>query len=180
MWGVDHLGVELHAVQPALDILERGHGHRRCLRRDPEALGSLGDRVEMTHPHLLMRGLVGEQHAVAHDVEHRLAVLTLAGVRHLAAELQSQQLRAVTDAEHRDAGVVHRRVDDGRALDVHRLGSTAEDHTGGLLGRDLFRRDRVRHDLAVDVRLAYPTGDQLCVLRAEVDDEDGVELMLGQ
>ena len=30
------------------------------------------------------------------------------------------------------------------------------------------------HDLGVDARLAHAAGDQLCVLRAEVDDEDGV------
>jgi hypothetical protein len=33
----------------------------------------------------------------------------------------------------------------------------------------------VGHDLAVDVGLAYPPGDELGVLRAEVDDEDGVD-----
>jgi hypothetical protein len=30
----------------------------------------------------------------------------------------------------------------------------------------------VRHDLGVDVSLADPAGDELRVLRAEVDDED--------
>ena len=33
--------------------------------------------------------------------------------------------------------------------------------------------DGVRHDLAVDARLAHASRDQLRVLRAEVDDEDG-------
>ena len=60
------------------------------------------------------------------------------------------------------------------------LGPPLKMTPGRLPGRDLLGRDRVRHDLAVDVRLAYSTGDQLCVLRAEVDDEDGVELVLGQ
>ena len=60
----------------------------------------------------------------------------------------------------------------GRALDVDRLGAAAEDHAGGTAGRDLGRGDRVRDDLGVDVRLAHPPGDELRVLRAEVDDED--------
>ena len=34
-------------------------------------------------------------------------------------------------------------------------------------------RHRVRHDLAVDVGLAHPARDELGVLGAEVDDEDG-------
>ena len=43
----------------------------------------------------------------------------------------------------------------------------------GFLARDLLGGDRVRHDLAVDARLAHPAGDQLRVLGAEVDDEHG-------
>ena len=37
----------------------------------------------------------------------------------------------------------------------------------------LGRRDAVRHDLGVHVELADPAGDQLGVLGAEVDDENG-------
>ena len=39
-------------------------------------------------------------------------------------------------------------------------------------GQHLRHRHRVGDDLAVDARLAHPAGDQLGVLRAEVDDED--------
>ena len=45
----------------------------------------------------------------------------------------------------------------------------------GPLGQHLLDRHRRGHDLAVDVALAHPAGDQLGVLRAEVDDEDGVD-----
>ena len=64
----------------------------------------------------------------------------------------------------------------GRALDVHRRGAAAEDDRLRVLGQQLRGRDRVRDDLAVDVRLADAAGDELRVLRAEVDDEDGVEV----
>src|SRR5690606_29644384 len=43
----------------------------------------------------------------------------------------------------------------------------------GVLGDDLLDRHGARHDLAVDPRLADATGDELGVLRAEVDDQDG-------
>ena len=39
-------------------------------------------------------------------------------------------------------------------------------------GQHLLDRHRVRDDLAVHARLPHPAGDQLGVLRAEVDDED--------
>ena len=47
----------------------------------------------------------------------------------------------------------------------------------GRAGRQLGGGDGVGDDLAVDVGLAHPPGDQLGVLGAEVDDEDGVELL---
>ena len=34
--------------------------------------------------------------------------------------------------------------------------------------------DAVRHDLGVDLQLADPPGDELGVLRTEVDDQNGV------
>ncbi len=49
----------------------------------------------------------------------------------------------------------------------------------GFFGEHLLDRHGRRHDLAVDVAFAYPTRDQLRVLRAEVHDENGVERALG-
>ncbi len=44
---------------------------------------------------------------------------------------------------------------------------------GRVLGEDLRRRHGVGDDLAVDARLADAPGDELGVLGAEVDDQDG-------
>ena len=52
--------------------------------------------------------------------EHRAAVLAGARLGDLTAEIARHELRAVTDAEQRDAGVVDRGIDRRRALDVHR------------------------------------------------------------
>ncbi len=49
----------------------------------------------------------------------------------------------------------------------------------GLLGQQVGDRHRVRHDLAVDLRLAHAARDELGVLRAVVDDEHGVALEVG-
>ncbi len=43
----------------------------------------------------------------------------------------------------------------------------------GLRSATSAARDPVRDDLGVDLQLAHPAGDQLGVLGAEVDDEDG-------
>ena len=41
----------------------------------------------------------------------------------------------------------------------------------GASSRDAGGRDVVPHDLAVDALLAHPAGDQLGVLRAEIEDQ---------
>ena len=108
------------------------------------------------------------------DVQVGAPVLAPAGVGHLAAELQGDELGAVADAQDGDAEVVDRGVEAGRPFDVDRLRPAGEDQAGrGPLGH-LGRGDRVGDDLAVDVGLADPPGDELGVLRAEVDDQDVV------
>ena len=65
-------------------------------------------------------------------------------------------------------------IDDWRTVDVHGRRAAAEDHAGRRPITQFRRGDGVRNDLGVDVRLAHTAGDQLGVLRAEVDDEDGL------
>src|SRR6185503_12683316 len=54
--------------------------------------------------------------------------------------------------------------------------TTRKDHRGRLPGRDLGDRRIGRHDLGVDVRLPHPAGDQLRVLRPEIDYQHGVRV----
>ena len=58
--GVQHLGVELHAGQPAVDVLERRHRGAGDGRGDGEPVGRRGDRVAVAHPHRLLAGSVAE------------------------------------------------------------------------------------------------------------------------
>src|SRR5581483_4074177 len=111
--------------------------------------------------------------------------ITLSGVRpyspprpaDFAAELGGDELAAVADAEDRHARGVDRRVDGRRALDVDRGRAAGEDDPLRLAGQHLRHRHVAGDDLGVDVGLPHPAGDQLGVLRAEVDDEDRVDLV---
>ena len=102
-----------------------GVGRRR--RQHREALGRPGDRVEVAHPHDLLAGQVGAEQRAAGvgDGEVGAAVLAPAGLGDLAAEVAGDELAAVADAEHRDAGLVDGRVDRRRALGVHRRRAAA-------------------------------------------------------
>ena len=168
--------MELHPIEAAFAVLEpRGRGVGRG-RGDREPGRGGGDRVEVAHPHLLLVGYPAtEQRAVVAHGQLRAPVLTAVGAIDAATELLRDELRAVTDAQDRHAEFVHRGIDRWCALDMHRFRAAREDDARRLLRFDLGDRDRVRHDLAVDVSLAHPPRDELCVLRAEVDDQHRVE-----
>jgi hypothetical protein len=102
------------------------------------------------------------------------------GWRYAPAELLRHRLHAVADAQHRHAELEHshgrlRRfgVDDG-------LRSTRQ-HDAAWPERAHVRVAHVpRMDLAIDARLAHATRDELCVLRAEIEDQDAVGVDVGR
>ncbi len=61
-----------------------------------------------------------------------------------------------------------------RTLVVHARGSAAQNQAPGVAAGDLTGRGGAGDQLAVDVELADPARDQLGVLGAEVEDQDGV------
>jgi hypothetical protein len=97
-------------------------------------------------------------------------------VRDGSAQALGHRLEAVADAEGGDAGLEQCGVDLRRTgrVDARR---PAREHDRGRLAREHLVDRRLRgDDLRVDAGLADPPGDQLRVLRAEVDDEDGREV----
>ena len=90
--------------------------------------------------------------------------------------LCGHRLEAVADAEGRDAGLEQRRVDLRGARRVDARRPAGQHDRRRLAGQHLLDRHVGRDDLGVDAGLADPPGDQLRVLGAEVDDEDGREV----
>ena len=178
----DEIPEQLHAVGRVVDLrmeldgprrfaLDAVGGHVHLGRRshDAVAVGHAGDRVTVRHPHL--RGAGQSLHApvVGFDYgEHRPSVFTARGGRHLAAEVLGEVLRAVADAQQRQPALDRREVDAGGFRVAHGEGRARENHAahrrvdGGQVVEGV--------DFAVNAQLAYAAGDELRVLRAEVDD----------
>ncbi len=171
---VHDLGVELDAVDAPFVVLEHGHGRARRGGRDHEAVGRIGDAVEVAHPDVVdLGGIVGEQQRRTRSGHACTAVLPLHAATDDAPELLTDELRPVTDPEDRHAEVVDRRIERRRAVDVHALRPTRQHDRRRCTFGDLGGGDPVRDDLGVHLQFAHPAGDQLGVLGAEVDDEDG-------
>jgi hypothetical protein len=139
-----------------------------------------GARVTaVAHPHLLAFGEILQEDAGALGVECCSSVLALAGGGDLAAQGLRHQLVAVADAQHRYAELEQPGIDRRGAGFVDACGAAGQDDAGGALGPDLLQWRVVRDDLRVHVALADPAGDQLRVLRPEIDDQDGARLNHG-
>ena len=143
-------------------------------REHREAGGRGDDRVAVAHPHPVLRGDVGQQRPRLGDLDGGAAVLRPARAAYLSPEALRHRLEAVAHAEHRHPGVEERVVDPRRARLVDRRRTAGEDDRLRALREHLRDRHRGRHDLGVDPGLADPAGDELGVLRPEVDDEDQV------
>ena len=171
--GMDHLGMELDAVEPALGVLAGGDRRARAGGEGAEPRRRLVDAVAMAHPALLR--LWEARHQPTALVEQReLGPAELAALRALdpTAEGLDHDLHPVTDAEHRDVELeqlgAQRRgpglVDRGRAA--------GEDEGPGIAQLDPLDVGVVREQLGEDPALTEPARDQLRVLAAEVEHED--------
>ena len=125
---VDHLGVELDAVQVADPVGQAGERRRVGLRRGPEAPG--GRRIES--PWLIQTGCSRSRPAKRPSDSVRLTVAgpysRFVGRDDLAAELVRHQLHAVADAEDRQPARPQRRVGARRAVVVDRRRAARQDH----------------------------------------------------
>ena len=109
--------------------------------------------------------------------DRELGAAELADLRalDLAAQLERDELHAVTDAQHRDVELEQLGIQARRAVGVHRRGPAGEDEALGLAPPDLLRADVVRQQLAEHAALADAARDQLRVLAAVVEDDDLVD-----
>ena len=112
-------------------------------------------------------------------LERGLTELRGSGRLDRPAEVARHQLHAVTDAEHRHAELEDARVDLRCTVGVDG-GRPAGEHERRRVARaELRGADPVGDDLRVDPRLTDTARDQLRVLAAEIEDEDGTLGLLG-
>jgi hypothetical protein len=169
---VNHLGVELDAVEAAVDVLESGNRRFRRRGQSRETGRRLVDRVAMRHPARLIVRKPGQQPAVLRHLEARAPELADRRALDAPAELEHHRLHAVADAEYRNPKIEELPAQLRRAVRVHRRGPARQDQAARLPAPDLLERHRVRQQLTENAALAHAARDQLRVLAPEVEDED--------
>ena len=169
---VRDLGMELQAVHGQAVVLDRGDRAGRVW-----ASGTKSSETRVTWSPWLIHtsvsaGRPANRSACESIVAACPAVLAGRCAVDLAAQDLAQQLHAVADAQHGNAQVEHFGVAPRGARFIHAGRPARQDDAARLMGPDAVRRDIVPDDLAEDVLLAHPPGDQLGVLRTEVQHQD--------
>src|SRR5258705_9743398 len=101
-----------------------------------------------------------------------IAEFAYASTLDAAAELSRHRLHAIADAEHRRAQRPGGLRCSGSVAFRNAARSAGKDDAARRECADEIVADVVRVDLAVDVQLSKPAGDQLRVLRTEVEDQN--------
>ena len=177
--------MELHAVDVARFIGHRHDRHAAGPRGDAEARRHGADAVAVAHPDVeswRRAGVVLEaiqQGAGGNDFGFGMTKLALKVRLGATTQLRGQRLHAVADAKdwHAEVEGFLRRL--GRVVNGGRLRPAGKDDALGRIGRDLRRIMIPGPDLAVDADLSDTSGNQLRVLRAEVEDQDLVAMDVG-
>ena len=169
--------MELDAEEAAVQVLHGGELGVVGLRAGLEAFGQARDLVAVGHPHLGLGGDVLEERRGGRGGDDGFAVFAGVAVRHLAAECFDHELKAVADAQHRDAEFEDGRVAFRGVGLVYARRAAAQDDARGRGGADLLRRGLPGDDPAVDVELADAACDELAVLGSEIQHENGFRMI---
>ena len=169
---VHHLWMELHG--PDAPRLVRDSGQRvGGLRGLDEARGQRFCLVAVAHPHLERGGKSVEELRLGDHLHLRVAVLARGCRLNPPAQVVHDEVQPVADAEH---GNAHRKqcgISGRRVRVVDRAGATGEDQPQRLERANLLDGRGAGKHHGEDVELADATRDQLGVLRAEVQNDDG-------
>ena len=173
------LGMVLHAVEAALFIADGDIRAGVGMRDEGEALGHDLHVVAVAHPRHAFFGKALEELAARIEERLGLAVFARGGVacgNDLAAEVVRDELAAVADAEHGHARVKERGINVRRILKVNAVRAAGEDEADGIHREKVCKRRRVGLDLAVNAAFAHAARDELVVLAAKVQYDDGLKV----
>src|ERR1700722_8415303 len=165
--------MELHGLPVFRDILDCGNsmgGFGRQLKpgRQFESF------IAVRHPHRLTLREAAEKFALRDDVYFRVAILALLRGPNFAAKGVHHELQAVTNAEDgqpklEDTGIGGRSI-----FVVDRPWSARKNNADRCVALDLGESSRARQNDGENILFPNAARDELGILRAEVEDNDGL------
>ena len=159
---VHHFRMELQAYYAV--GAHDGHGGVVRICQGPEPRRQFRYLVSVAHPYGHAWRHIGKERVRNVLVQDCMAVLTLLCLDHLAAQLVSQHLHPVADAQYRQAAVVYPQRGKRCAFFINAGGAPGKDDPLWVDLTDVIPVRVGRYYLAVDVALPYSTRNQSAVL----------------
>jgi len=170
-----HFRMELHPEQRQPLVLERRDGRVGAGRRDPITRRRNVHVISVTHPYRgLLAGAEATEQPPVFDPDVGSPVLTAGCPGDVSAREVREELHPVAQAKHGRVQLQELWIGGGDAFTVDGVGTAREDDPLRLPLPDPVHGASRWMDLAVDVGLPHPPGDQLGVLGSEVDDQDAI------
>jgi hypothetical protein len=169
---VSDFGVELHAVERAGLVPGGGVGAGGRGRQRDKIRRQLVDLVAVAHPHRRLLRETAHEWVVGDDAKARAAELARLCRFYLPTEDLCADLHAVADPEDRHAQVEDFRIAARRARLVDAARPAGQDQTFRIELLQFFKGDVGAHELAEHALLAHAAGDELPILRPEIEDRD--------
>ena len=168
------LRVELERIEALFIIRHGGVGAGLRMCDGDKARGQLVYLIRVAHEAKLLLIQPREEEGRGVHAHFSLAVLAGGAGRDLAAERPRHELRAVAYAEHGDAQLKYLLVAVRRGGVIHAVGSAGEDDADGRDGAYLLRAYVAGAHDGVHRALAHAPGDQLLILPAEIQNQNGL------
>ncbi len=164
--------MELKAVERTTAVADGGDGAGVGFGQGNEIAAHRGHLIAVAHPDDGFRRHVSEQAVALANAAGGPAEFTARRRFDLAAEEMASELHSVTDAEYGDAEIKQFGIAQGRAGSVDAGRAAGKDEAARIQFGDACGGQVVAHNLAKDVLFADAAGDELAVLRAEIEDQD--------
>ena len=175
---VGHFGMELHAVKLLFRVRHGRDGAGIRAGDDAEPFGDLHHLVGMAHPAGVFFPHILEQRFFPAHPDIDQPVFPLGGRGDPAAQGVAHPLHAVANAQHRNTRFKNALGAAGRVFIQHAGRAAAEDDALGGQRLNLLQAGRIGQHLRINVRLAHPARDQLGILPAKIQNNDGFLLQI--
>jgi hypothetical protein len=130
----------------------------------------------MAHPNGKLWGHAFQKLALSYLPHRRQAVL--AAIRRLDATATeiAQELKTITDSQDRNSQFENLGSAMRGSFLIDGARATRQNYSLGFDLADSFRRNTEWMDFAIHPQLANSPGNQLCILRSKIENEDGFKI----
>ncbi len=165
--------MELQAESRPVVCFICGYAHVVGAGNKAEVIGQAGNAVGMRHPHLrLQLNAMKQQFILFHEREVGTPIFAGRRSLHLSTVFLGKQLRSIANPQQGNLPVELRKSYARRTGIAHAERAARKNDAFDV--SQIFGNMMIGMNLTIDIQLPYTPGNQLGILRAKIEDKDGL------